>query len=403
MGALVALFLLLQTTDFSAEGLKALEARQYDSAIQLFAKAVEADPKDYAARFHLALAYSLVDKDAEATAEYQKVLELKPGLFQAQQNLGIVLLRQKRAGEAVPLLREAAGQKPKEYRPRFYLAEALLASGDPAGAEEQYKLALEIDPKAAAAEVGLARAMVWQDRLDDAAPHFRKAAELDAEFKDALLELAEIYEKEKRPTEAIALYEQFPENSAAQERLGELLLESRRYEEAIPRLESAVQKDPTSANLAALAAAYLFSNQRDKALPLLDKSVAAEGGNYDLRMMYGRALRDQKRYPEAARQFHESVKLKSDSREAWNELAGMLYLLESYPQALAALDRARQLGEDTPANHYFRAITLDKMKAYQPALESYQEFLARSQGKNPDEEFKARQRIRVIKKELGNR
>jgi tetratricopeptide (TPR) repeat protein len=336
-------------------------------------------------------------------AEYRKVLELKPGLYEAELNLGILLLRNQSAAEAVGPLQAAAEAKPKEFRPRVYLAEALLASGQAAKAEESFKVALELDPKSAAAEVGLGRAQARQDRLQEAAPHFRRAAEIDPGFRDVLLELAELYEKHKQPAEAQAIYRQFPENVAAQERLGELLLESKNYAEAIPRLEEVFKQDPTAANRLALGTAYLFNKQLDKALPVLAASAAAEPGNYDIRMIYGRALRDAKQYPAAAQQFYEAVKLKQDSRQAWNELAGMLYLMERYPQSLAAFDQALKLGEDTPVNHYFRAIILDRMKQYEPAAASYQRFLAMSQGKNPDEEFKARQRLRVIEKELSKR
>ena len=48
-----------------------------------------------------------------------------------------------------------------------------------------------------------------------------------------------------------------------------------------------------------------------------------------------------------------------------------------------------------------RAIVFDKHKMYEPALQSYERFLASSEGKYPDEEFKARQRVRIIKKELS--
>jgi hypothetical protein len=58
------------------------------------------------------------------------------------------------------------------------------------------------------------------------------------------------------------------------------------------------------------------------------------------------------------------------------------------------------LGGETPAYHYFRAILLDKQRELKPALESYQKFLQLSQGQNPDEEFKARQRVRIIENEL---
>ena len=86
MWAILAAFLLLQTPDFTSDGLKALDDGKYDVAAQLFAKAVEADPKDYTAHFNLALAYSMLGKDAEGIAEYRKTLELKPGLYEAELN-----------------------------------------------------------------------------------------------------------------------------------------------------------------------------------------------------------------------------------------------------------------------------------------------------------------------------
>ena len=57
-----------------------------------------------------------------------KTLELKPGLYEAELNAGILLLRQKNPADALPLLTQAVEQKPDEFRPRFYLAEAQLQS-----------------------------------------------------------------------------------------------------------------------------------------------------------------------------------------------------------------------------------------------------------------------------------
>ena len=50
-----------------------------------------------------------------------------------------------------------------------------------------------------------------------------------------------------------------------------------------------------------------------------------------------------------------------------------------------------------------RAIMLDKTKQFKPALENYQQFLATAAGKYPDEEFQARQRVRIIEKELSKK
>ncbi len=403
MWAFAAVLFFLQAPDYTAEGLKALDAAKYDQAAELFGKAVAADPKDYAAHFHLALSYTMLKRDAASLAEYKKVLELKPGLYEAELNLGILLVRDKQASAAVEYLQRAAEQKPKEFRPLLYWAEALLESGNAANAEHEYRAALDLDAKSAAAELGLAHAQVSQNRLADAAPHFRAAAQLDPNYRDGLLELAGLYEKNHQNAEAIAIYQEFPENAGAQERIGQLLLENKQSADAIGPLEAAMQKDPTPANRLALATAYLFDKQFDKALPLLDQSIAADPGNYALRMMYGRGLRDSKKYEPSAQQFFAATKLKPDSREAWNELAGMLYMLEKFPESLAALDRAHQLGDDTPANYYFHAITYDKLRALKQALDYYREFLARSTGQFPDEEWKARQRAKLLDRELNKR
>ncbi|MBI4904638.1 MAG: tetratricopeptide repeat protein [Acidobacteria bacterium] len=387
----------------ATEGRKALEANNFALAAELYQKAVAADPKDWASRFHLGLALSLLNKDAEAVQAYRKVLEAQPNLYEAQLNLGILLLRQKAADEALKLLTAAVQQKPKEYRPNYYHGEALASIGNSAGAETAYRKALEVQPASAEAQVGLARALAKQNRLGDAEPLYRQAAQSDPEFRRALLELAGLLEQAKQQDKAVEIYRQFPEDAAARERLGELLLEGGKALEAIPELEKSYQASPTNANRLALATAYLRSKQAQKALPLLQQAVNAEPEDLQLRLYYGRALRDQRSFQAAAAEFFKATQLKQDSKESWSELAGMLILLENYTQAIKALDNAHALGGETTAYWYFRALCFDHLKDYKQALPSYEKFLALSVNKNPDEEFKARQRIRVIQKELSKR
>jgi Tfp pilus assembly protein PilF len=401
--ALTAVLWFFQAADSGAEGMKALEEGHYEAAADSLAKAVQADPSDYSLHFNLALAYSLLSRDAEAIAEYRKVLELKPGLYEAQLNGGILLLRQKDSAGAVALLVPAVEQKPKEFRPRYYLAEAQLASGQLAAAEASYRAALEADNKSAGATLGLARTLARQDRVADAAPYFQQAAQLDPNYRDSLLELAALYESKGQTAQAVDLYRQFPDNPAAQEHIGQLLLESKQYGEALPGLEQAYAQSPTQANRLAVAEAYLFMGQSDKALPLMEKAVAEQPGSYDLRLMYARALRDRKQYVPSARQFQEALKIQPSAGQTWNELGGVLYLAEDYQPALAAFVRAHELGQNTAGNWFLRAIILDKVHQLKPALEAYQQFLSLSHDQSPDQEFQARQRVRIIRRELDKR
>jgi tetratricopeptide (TPR) repeat protein len=399
----LAALLVIQTPDHTAEGMKALEARQYEVALGHFQKAIEADPKDYAAHFHYALAASMLERDAEAIEHYRKVLELKPGLYEAELNLGIVLVSQKQFADAVVQLQAACEQKPKELRPEYYMAEALFGAGEFADAEQRYKTAVEIDPKYAPAWVGLARVKGRQGRLDEAAADYRKASEADPEYREALLELADQYVAAKEPKKAIEIYREFPNNVAARERMGELLAREGELAAAIPPLEQAVAQSPTTANKVALAQAYLKTGEAPKGIKLLGEVVTAEPKDYDLRMLYGRTLRDQHAYPAAAREFMEAAKLKPDSVEAFSEMAVAAILTESYPLALQALDRVKTLGGEKPGHVYFRALVLDRTKQLKPALEAYQRFLSQSGGNNPNEEFKARQRVKVLQRELAKR
>lgn len=403
MWALAAALLLIQTPDFTAEGTKALDEGKYEAAAQAFEKAIAADPKDYFAHFNLALADGFLHKDMEGIAEYRKTLELKPHLYEAELNAGILLMRQKDPAGALPLLADAAGQKPKEFRPRYFLAEAQLDTGDLAAAQESFRAVLELDPKSAGAEIGLAHALVRDGKLDEAAPHYRAAAQLDAAYRPALLELAGLYEKNQQPSQALAIYREFPENAAAQQRAGELMLQANRYAEAIPDLEAAFQKNRSEPNRVALAQAYLLAGKRDQALPLLQDAVAAEPSNFDLRMAFGRALRDGRQYAGAAAQFNAAIQLKPTDAVPWRDLGDMLYLAGDLPHALAAFDKARQLGEDTPGVAFLRAIILDKQRQLKPALEAYRQFLSASQGKNPDQEWQARQRVKLLERELERR
>lgn len=402
LAATLHLYLAFQS-NFYEQGMKAMQEQRYQAAIDDFNNAIAAEPKDFTLHFNLALAYSLSGKDPEGIAEYKKCLELKPDLYQADLNLGILLLRQKQPVDAIPYLTSAAAQKPKEFRPVFYLAEALSGGGEFEKAEPAYRSALEIDPKSAGAESGLGRALAKQDHLTEAAPHFRKAAELDPRYRDALLELADLMEQHDQPDQAIELYKQFPENAAAQERVGALQLKQGKAAEAVASLEAAVAASPTVANRAALATAYVKNQQSDKAFPLIHQLVQAQPNDFELRMMYGRMLRDQRKFSDSAQEFFRSTQLKPDSAEAWSELAGVLVMAENYPAALGALDKVAALHAEKPGHVYLRAIVLDKNKQLKPALESYQRFLSMSQGQNPNEEFKARQRSRIIQLELSKR
>ena len=401
----VFLFGVLLTTvapfDQQDDGLKALDQQNYPLAQEIFAKLAAADPKDFSAFFNLALAEIGLKQDDKAAEHLKQVLVLKPGLYEADLNLGILELRNRHAAEAVPVLRDAVKQKPTAARAQRYLGDALLAANDAPGAAEAYRSALTADPKQASAELGLGQALLKQKQVDEAAPHYRRPADLDPHLKSYLLEIADALLDAKERDKAVEFLKEFPENPGAREELGRIYLADNHPADAVTEFQSAVNLAPTAANELALATALMRNKQDEAAKPLLERAVLQEPRNYDLRMIVGRMHRDKHEYIPASEEFLAAAGLKPDSVEAWQEAIGVLVPAQQFSQALACLEKVHNLNAETAGDFYYRAIVLDKMRQVKPALANYRHFLEMSQGKNPDQEFLARQRSRILEKEAN--
>jgi tetratricopeptide (TPR) repeat protein len=404
--ATISLFLLTQAAappDLQTQGLQALDRRDYQQAETVFSQLLKNDPKDYSASFNLALAEAGLRKDADAVANFKRTLELKPGLYQAELNLGMLYLRSNRPAEAAPLLSDVIRQKPDLSKPHLFLGQALQAESKWPEAAAEFQQVLERDPKDASAELGVAEALLHQGKLDEAGPHFEHAASLDPSLKPFLLELAVAWADSNHPDRAIPLLEQFPNDAGACEKLGQIFLNAKQPEKAIAHFAAAVQLSPTTANRVALATAYMRANQQAQAIPLLKDALAASPNDWELQMTVGRLYRDQRQFGEAAEYFSAATRLKPDAADGWSELAGVLTLEDQYPQALAALDRIRELRAEKPGHVFLRAIILDKLHQLKPAIASYQQFLQIDNSQHPDQDFQARGRVKAIEHELYRR
>lgn len=398
-----ALLSVANSGDLQTQGLKALDRQDYRQAEQIFSQLAGDDPKDYTATFNLGLAETGLKNDQKAIQYFKQTLELKPGLHPAELNLAMLYLRNQRGAEAIPLLESVIKADPEKAKPHQYLAEALAAAGEWKEAEPELRTVIQHSPKNARAQLQLGRSLMHQGKLADAEPFYRQAAALDPALKSSLLELAVAMTGANQQEPAIPLLSEFPNNPGAREKLGQIYLAEKQPAKAVPEFEAAVQLSPTPANRLALATAYLKNNQEDKAEPILKDALAASPNDYDLQMAVGRIYRDRRNSLEAANHFFAAAKLKPESAEAWSELAGSCVLAKMYPQALGALEKLHELKAEKPGHFFLRAIVLDKLRQPKPALANYQRFLELSNGQNPDQEFQARQRAKILQHEVNGR
>ncbi len=201
---------------------------EYAAALSEWRKAVELDPEDGQARYHLAFALDKQGHLDEAIAQYQKAVEFNPNNAAAYSNLAVDLTR--------------AGK---------------LADGI-----DSYEKSLEINPKNSLAESNLAAALIEAGRTQEAVGHINKALELDPEFADAHNLLGLVLARAGRLDEGVAQLEKAaalsPDSLEFQFNLGRVLAARHSFAEAIPHFEKAVElsggQEPQSLEM--LAAMY---------------------------------------------------------------------------------------------------------------------------------------------------
>lgn len=386
----------------AAEAMAAFEKQDYATAIARFRQALEENSGDVPSRFYLALSLSMTGQDAASLPHYEKLVEAQPEIYELRLNYAQALANTKHFEEAAEQLAKAENLKPSQPKTVDLLVAtgmAELAEGGDEGARSRFEAALSIDPARADALAGMGAACLKGGDKAGAETWFRKAGEANPEYRPKLLDLAAVYESEGNFEKAAALYGEFSGDAQAQARAGELLLRGGKAKEAIAALETSVKEKPNFENRRTLAVAYLRAGDAAKAATIMQAAVDSEPENAEARMAYGRILRDARHFARAAGQFGLAIKLKPDDTMAWSEFAGAAVLAEQYQAAFDALARLETLGALKPGHHYLRAIILDKFRNYKEAIAEYEAFLASSAGQNKDEEFKARQRLRILQRE----
>ena len=186
-----------------------------------------------------------------------------------------------------------------------------------------------------------------------------------------------------------------PTYVAVRERIGMLLLEMERYEEAAEVLEQVVSQSPTDAVRMALAHAYDSANNADAARAKWGEAVEANPSEPALRLRYAASLIMALEYEAAGEQYLTAVKLDDQNPTAWAGLGFALHQVKNYEACLQALANSDALEPLNPASVYLRALAQGRLRLYPDAKASYEAFLGAGAGME-DEEWKSRQRLRII-------
>jgi tetratricopeptide (TPR) repeat protein len=226
----------------------------YGSAAADWTKAVDLEPTDAKARYHLAYALDKQGQLEQAVNEYRKSVELDPTNAAAYGSLSVALAR----------------------------------TGNAADSIEAGKKALELNPNDVLTEGNLAATLLETGHTDEAVAHIRKALELDPDFADA------------------------------HNLLGIVLARAGRLDEAVIQLEKAVACAPESPDYHFNLARFLAAQHKfPEAVPQLERAVELSGGNEPLSLeMLAAVYAELGRFPEAIRAANRAIVVATNQNDA---------------------------------------------------------------------------------------
>ena len=146
------------------------------------------------------------------------------------------------------------------------------------------------------------------------------------------------------------------------------------------------------AQVSADAGEYTESDQ------LYTTLIAANPKDADLQAGHGQNLIRLHRYPEAQKAFQNATSLDETNGEAWNGLAFASFQTHQPEITISALTARSKYLPDSPTILFLWATAYDTLHNKKQASAYYRRFLDSAQGKLPDQEWQAKQRLKVLDK-----
>lgn len=386
---------------------QAIEKKDYVAAVPLLRNYLAQRSDDAAAHFQLGYVYSNLERREEAQAEYRAAIRLNPKLAAAHLNLGLELLDREPAAAVEPL-RRASELLPDQSRPQYLWGLALGRSGNVAGALEAYQTARRLDDKNYEIRLALGRALLRAERPAEAEAEFRSALALRADSAPARLGLADsllAQKKQEVGAEELAAYLQLqPEDRESRLQRAGILIDLKRYSEALAEIDRADAGAPPALESYKLRAEILLQQKQfPQAADLVQKALLLAPSDAAWHARLGRIRLELRDFPAAERALRQALQLDANQTDALRDLMAVYYLSEHYQAALDALDLLAQREEPNAGSWFVRATCYDKLEKKTEAVAAYERFLALDQGRSENHDFQARQRIRVLTRELQHK
>jgi len=195
---------------YRKQALEYSKTKSWDQAIANYREALALEPNDALTHYDLALALKYNGRPAQAVPEFQAALQLKPKWAAAHYGLGAAYFDLHDSSAAAKELKTATGLDLANTDARRLLARIYIQQNDPQAAARELRRGLAAKPSAEVCfELGLAEAQLGNSAA--ATQQFRRALQFNPRYASAHLMLGIILRRQGNHAGALAQFQKAAE------------------------------------------------------------------------------------------------------------------------------------------------------------------------------------------------
>jgi tetratricopeptide (TPR) repeat protein len=350
-------------------------ADKLNEAGTVLQRALSVDPSAASAHEEAAKLALARNDPQTAETELRRALELDPQRTSAHIALAQLYSSRGQPAAAAEQFQAAVANQSNDPLVHRQLGEVLLQIGNPQAAAESFERAIELDPNAHEAHHGLATAYLAQRRFDAAAREEERALELaNGNYTLAIVGLGDIDREQGRFEQAVERYntalERDPQLAVAYLGLGKASFGQGRHDIALMHYRRGLEIEPENVLLLlGVGDALLQQNDTAAAREAYQRARELAPDNAAASAGLGRTLWREGQTDAALVELNRAVQLNPQDAETLLTIGEVYLKQERNEQALQAFGQAAEVRDDWFEPHFRRGVLLLQQQQVGDAIE----------------------------------
>ena len=339
-------------------GLCAFNFKDYVLAFENFEKALRISKNDATVLYYLTSLCILIEQPEDAITYAKKVISLRPDYFDAYKVLFTLYMKLQRSADIVALYKlfEKNNVESKDDTVFLVLGTLYMMKKQYLTAIGFFKKALKLSPKKEQIINNLGVCYMSVQDYDSAVNNFKYSLEINPNNHLTYADLGTVYQVKGDLLLALEAFnkslELAPNNFLTLLNVANLSNVLRRYDLAIKSYEKLLQINPNLKEIqSSLIGAYAKNKQPEKAINLIDSSLAKSPRNVPLLFRKAKIYTDMGDFNAATKIYEQILSFKKNSPTIYHAFAVLYTKMKDYDKALQNLNKSITLDDKNAQAH----------------------------------------------------